>query len=192
MTNVLVPASAGEMLSSDERLRVAVAAFLAHYGCPVRTRPRIRASSAAQPHPGGRVGPRQRWTAVPAQDLVHRGRGQALGAQVERDPGRPPPTRDPQADHPPLHPGRRALRARRRTRGPVDHTRAPLGPVPVGPPPGSRDRDTEPFGCPAQGPALIDHTASQPQTIGSAEEAPTPGGDSGSEGSGRRFAPSPV
>jgi integrase/recombinase XerD len=31
MTTVLVPASAGEMLSSTERLRVAVAAFLARY-----------------------------------------------------------------------------------------------------------------------------------------------------------------
>ena len=31
MTTVLVPASAGEMLSSTDRLRVAVAAFLARY-----------------------------------------------------------------------------------------------------------------------------------------------------------------
>jgi integrase/recombinase XerD len=31
MTTVLVPAAAGEMLSSSERLRVAVAAFLARY-----------------------------------------------------------------------------------------------------------------------------------------------------------------
>jgi hypothetical protein len=31
MTTVLVPAAAGEMLTSDVRLRVAVAAFLARY-----------------------------------------------------------------------------------------------------------------------------------------------------------------
>jgi hypothetical protein len=37
MTTVLVPASAGEMLSSTERLRVAVAAFLARYAGLSRT-----------------------------------------------------------------------------------------------------------------------------------------------------------
>lgn len=70
-----------------------------------RARTADLAASAAQPNSGCGVGPGQRWPAVAAQDLVHRGRGQTLSAQVERDQGRSPPAGDPQAHDSAAPPG---------------------------------------------------------------------------------------
>src|SRR3954453_8786709 len=117
-------------------------------------------STGLDPDPGGRVGPLQPRAPVASQDLVDRGRVQV---QVERDPGRPPPPRDPQPDDPTLGTTAQLTRAVPRPRRPVPHVRAARDlagglnlPVPAHPAPHRGDRDREPFGCQHLRPAVHD------------------------------------
>ncbi len=70
------------------------------------------------PHPGRGVGPRQPRATVAEQNLVHR---RDRHPQPIGNPGRPPPSADPQPDHTTLDPSRCPSRRGPRTRGSISH-----------------------------------------------------------------------